>query len=301
MCVHLPTYRTDPKGHCVVAAVDPDSALCLASRDRVPFLLSVEVLRTGQSGWGSQMFECADDDGGLPRAPTTSPHTVPLSGGAGEAGYGEELLESVFGEPWRERRREARGRSPHARRHPRRCAEEQLAMQFLRELAAQWRDDGLSELADALTPYDIIILGRRSAIVEVLADCANLHDVKSSDGYTNLLDFLCRAYGAGAPDQPPLEQVRLNFTRSTAAYSVLCYLLRMAPFKLTREMCDPVVVSAKRGAERLVALQDGWGATLGLAERLGVDCTEAARRAAARHGWTMVYDEFQRVTNNIRV
>lgn len=100
---------------------------------------------------------------------------------------------------------------------------EQLAMQFVRlcsDIFAEANVDGW------LRPYSVICAGTRAGLVETLADAKSLTHVKTKlsgeVGSADLSTYFDIVY---QPSGPVREQASLNFAKSLAAYSLVCYAL----------------------------------------------------------------------------
>lgn len=103
---------------------------------------------------------------------------------------------------------------------------EMLAMQFVRLL----RDILLEAHVDVwLRPYAIVCAGRRAGLVETLADAKSVTHLKShlSDlhGTASLATYFDVAYGGSVHDSLARRQAALNFAKSLAAYSLVCFVL----------------------------------------------------------------------------
>lgn len=103
---------------------------------------------------------------------------------------------------------------------------EMLAMQFVRLL----RDILLEAHVDVwLRPYAVICAGRRAGLVETLADAKSVTHLKSHltelHGTTTLATYFDVAYGGSVYDSQARRQAALNFAKSLAAYSLVCYVL----------------------------------------------------------------------------
>eukprot|EP00755_Sulcionema_specki_P021862 Sspe_Gene.75122::Locus_46943_Transcript_2_2_Confidence_0.750_Length_2551::g.75122::m.75122/K19801/PI4KB; phosphatidylinositol 4-kinase B len=247
-CPYLPSYWTDEAPRRVVA-FDTSTAICLSSRDRVPFLVWVETIQEQPEfcsqptmmwhrGGADQSGEFRADTMVLQQASLT-PRTKVI----GEEG-GVGLLDSVFGPVLEKQKEELRARSKHYALDPDswNChrlivkvgddmRQEQLAMQFIRVLKRIYEsvsdgNESIKLLGRSIQPYDIIVTGNGSAFVSCVPEVVSLAQVKGSKNYANLLDFFCRAYGDGTAEVT-LEEARTNFIYSMAAYSIITWLLNV--------------------------------------------------------------------------
>ncbi|RHZ13105.1 hypothetical protein DYB37_009995 [Aphanomyces astaci] len=100
--------------------------------------------------------------------------------------------------------------------------QEVLCLQLIR----QFRDIfNSAELDLWLYPYGIIATSASTGIIEVILNATSLSSLKGSPGYTNLNQHFITVYGG--LDTPAYKTAMGNFVRSMAAYSLVCYILRI--------------------------------------------------------------------------
>ncbi|KAJ8606095.1 hypothetical protein CTAYLR_005197 [Chrysophaeum taylorii] len=96
---------------------------------------------------------------------------------------------------------------------------EQLAMQFVRLVREILSDAGVGWLR----PYAVVCAGTRAGLVETLADAKSLTHVKQHlatiDGTVSLARYFDLVY------EDRRDEAALNFAKSLASYSLVCYLL----------------------------------------------------------------------------
>mmetsp|Transcript_2012 Transcript_2012/g.6083 ORF Transcript_2012/g.6083 Transcript_2012/m.6083 type:complete len:639 (+) Transcript_2012:95-2011(+) len=213
-----------------VLRLDVDSCEVMPSRARAPTLLYCEAL------------QLAEEDPVFKRAAEQHPALNVGSGAAcdvvaaASSREAQRLVSRVYAPAvWEEREAILRRSSPYARwpgwrlasflvKADDELAREQLAMQFVR-LA---RDILAAARVDAwLRPYAVVCAGKRAGLVETLADAKSVTHVKralrDAAGVTDLATYFDLVYGeTGTPTR---TLASLNFAKSLAAYSLVCYAL----------------------------------------------------------------------------
>lgn len=168
------------------------------------------------------------DGAGSPSGPAAA--AAGAAGGVGRA----------FGEAFSERQRRLAARSPHAslpRWHVQllvvkandELRQERFAMQLIQAFDAIF---ARARLPLALRPYRIVTAGPDCGVIEGVADAISIDSLKQrTPDCPNLGAFFQRHFHAdGARRRAPAEgyhRARLNFARSAAAYSIVCYLLQL--------------------------------------------------------------------------
>eukprot|EP01029_Cantina_marsupialis_P020192 TRINITY_DN4722_c0_g1_i1.p1 TRINITY_DN4722_c0_g1~~TRINITY_DN4722_c0_g1_i1.p1 ORF type:complete len:463 (-),score=146.19 TRINITY_DN4722_c0_g1_i1:114-1502(-) len=77
-----------------------------------------------------------------------------------------------------------------------------------------------------LRTYKIISTGKWTGLLETITDTESLDHIKKTEGYVSLADFFENSY-ASETDENALENARMNFIESMAAYSIACYVLQI--------------------------------------------------------------------------
>lgn len=145
--------------------------------------------------------------------------------------------------------------------------QEQLAMQIIKKCSEIFAEEKLSLF---LRPYNILITGNNSGMIEFIPDSVSIHHLKKTNTDCKTLDEIYKKIW-----KFNIEEVTLNFVESMAGYSLISYLLNLkdrhngnilidnkghvihidfgffltsspggnfnfesAPFKLTKEMID---------------------------------------------------------------
>ncbi|CAK4431528.1 unnamed protein product [Aphanomyces euteiches] len=100
--------------------------------------------------------------------------------------------------------------------------QEVLCLQLIRQFRDIFRSAGLDLW---LHPYSIIATSASTGIIEVILNATSISSLKGSPGYTNLNQHFISVYGG--VDTPAYKTAMGNFVRSMAAYSLVCYILRI--------------------------------------------------------------------------
>lgn len=99
--------------------------------------------------------------------------------------------------------------------------QELLAYQMLVELERIWVEERVQLW---LKPYRIMVMSQDSGMIEPIVDAVSIHQIKKNSQST-LLEYFYSQFG-GANSEEFLNAQR-NFVRSSAAYSLVCYLLQV--------------------------------------------------------------------------
>ncbi|OQR86683.1 phosphatidylinositol kinase (PIK-G2) [Achlya hypogyna] len=100
--------------------------------------------------------------------------------------------------------------------------QEVLCLQLIR----QFRDIFASAELDLwLLPYGIIATSASTGIIEVIRNATSLSSLKGTPGYVSLNQHFVHTYGTA--DTPAYKAAMNNFVKSMAAYSLVCYILRI--------------------------------------------------------------------------
>jgi phosphatidylinositol 4-kinase len=101
--------------------------------------------------------------------------------------------------------------------------QERFAMELIRTFDAIFRRAGLPL---ALRPYRIVASGPDCGLLEGINDALTLDALKQRAPHCASLDAFFHDH-FGSSRRPAYHRARLNFARSAAAYSVVCYLLQI--------------------------------------------------------------------------
>lgn len=187
----------------------------------------------------------------IPSAPPSDPFHRPT------VSTGSDLLERVYGQPWADKCREIREKSPFGHVDGWRLASfimkagedirrEALVMQVISKLLAWFNQEIPEEHRPYMRPYTIMCVGGDAGLLECLSDAKSVDEVKKKvDGFTSLRDYFERAYGPPtlqprgfgppkasyrqSPGSGPImfETAQENFLRSLVGYSLVCYILQI--------------------------------------------------------------------------
>ena len=97
-------------------------------------------------------------------------------------------------------------------------------MQLLRAVEGILQRGGLGGRV-WMRPYHILCCGPGAGLIEMVADCASIDQVKKRSGCEHLGEVFTRLYGP--PGSPCLEAARRNFLASLVPYSLVTYVLQV--------------------------------------------------------------------------
>ncbi|CEG47360.1 Phosphatidylinositol kinase (PIK-H1) [Plasmopara halstedii] len=107
--------------------------------------------------------------------------------------------------------------------------QELLVMQFISYFQQIFEEE---KLPLRLHPYRILATGSSTGLIEVVCNAMSLDGIKKRKGFTNLRSHFEQMYGHVFNDSQDsheetdlLQQAKMNFMHSLAAYSIVCYIL----------------------------------------------------------------------------
>jgi phosphatidylinositol 4-kinase len=142
----------------------------------------------------------------------------------------------VFSERWREKEARVAATSPHAHLPGWRLVpvivkadddlrQEQFACQLIRQFASIFRS---SKVPVWMRPYDILAVTPDAGLIEAIPDTISLDSLKKNDtSFTTLDDWFEKHFNWGPRGLDRVRVARYNFTRSLAAYSIVCFILQI--------------------------------------------------------------------------
>lgn len=98
--------------------------------------------------------------------------------------------------------------------------QEQFAMQLITQFQRIFDAEGVPL---ELTIYRIMSIDHESGLIEVIPNSVSLDNLKKKIKGNTLLEFFKECWS----DQESFKQARVNFIRSVAAYSLVCYFLQV--------------------------------------------------------------------------
>ncbi|GAM25879.1 hypothetical protein SAMD00019534_090540 [Acytostelium subglobosum LB1] len=225
----LPVY---PSFH--VLGIVHEEAICLNSRDRVPFMLYLEVkvmdgtyFFTDTTEDISKVINTPDTDDELEVKVIAKHDTSDLQANS-------KLLNTIFGENWKTKENKIWRTSPYRSISGWRLIsfivksgddlrQEQLAMQLITQF---YRIFKKTNLPLWLRPYLVVATGQDSGLIETIPDSTSLDTLKKKcPNYTTLLNYFIDAYGDNRSKEFILAQS--NFIESVAGYALVCYFLQI--------------------------------------------------------------------------
>jgi hypothetical protein len=211
-----------------------------------------DVLPASRSAGALAQQSSAD---GSPGAPATSAHQV------------------VFSERWREKEARIAATSPHANLPGWRCVpvivkadddlrQEQFACQLIRQFASIFRT---SKVPVWMRPYDILAITPDAGLIEAIPDTISVDSLKKNDPtFTTLDEWFDRHFNWGPRGLDRVRVARYNFTRSLAAYSIVCFILQI------KDRHNGNILLDRRGAARAPFPAPRTPTALSLAARKGL-------------------------------
>ena len=101
--------------------------------------------------------------------------------------------------------------------------QEQFVCQLLQQFAAIYRR---AKVPVWCRPYDILATEERGGMIQAIPDTISLDSLKRGDpNYADLNTWYERHFNYGPRGPERVRAARLNFVRSMAAYSIICYVL----------------------------------------------------------------------------
>jgi len=145
------------------------------------------------------------------------------------ATWAPHVRQKLWGETWHEKRRRLQTESPYGRLESWDLAgvlvkggddlrQEFLAQQLIRVFRAIFGETGVPLW---VRPYEILVTGHDSGIMEYVPDSQSFGALKQSFGN----ESFARCFEAAFADK--LEKAQLNFVKSHAAYSLISYILNV--------------------------------------------------------------------------
>jgi len=136
-----------------------------------------------------------------------------------------------FGEMWERKVKRIKAESPYGnnvrwRMMPlivkagEEVLQEEFAMQLIVQFQRIFHETGVPV---KLVPYRILAISAKSGLIEPVPNSLSLDKLKKQ--HTNLLNFFIQAFGETSG--PTFKQAQMNFVKTMAAYSIVCYLLQI--------------------------------------------------------------------------
>lgn len=219
---------SDP--HYEILHIVADECLPLNSRDKVPFIMTLEVSYTGKCCSDPSIYETITDNMSRDSSP------LKLSRKKVKA---EELPQgnvpvSPFGELFRDKRERIRKNSQYANRFGwdlktvivkvgDDCRQEQLAMQMIQQIHSIFK---AAKLPLRLRPFHVLVTSPFTGIIEVVSDAVSVDALKkNTPGFESLVGFFESHFGPRGTKE--FKSAQSAFIESIAAYSIVTYLLQI--------------------------------------------------------------------------
>eukprot|EP00474_Spongospora_subterranea_P010681 CRZ11139.1 hypothetical protein [Spongospora subterranea] len=235
--LYLPTGQARDR-HYVILRILSHEVSPLSSREKVPFLMPIEIMYTRRNCSGEVHNDYFVDHESCRRHllhlmeqhETRSVPSSPLSSLSSKAsniGY-------PFGELLADRKARIRASSPFGRlqdwdvllmifKSGDDCRQEHLAMQMITYIDELFK---AALLPLRLRPLDILVCSPTSGLIECVPDSKSIDALKKSiPGFQSLLWFFENHFGPRG--SPEFAAAQKNFVESMAAYSLVSYLLQI--------------------------------------------------------------------------
>lgn len=208
--------------HFRVLRIVAEECFALNSRDKVPFMLLCEIAYTGKLCSSSSIYEQSQEDGDLFHDKEDLSPSPPVQ------------ENNPFGRLVCERNDRIRRRSPYGRlsnwdvlslivKAGDDCRQENLAMQMIFQIHEIFK---AAALPLWLRPFHVLVTSPSSGIIECVEDAVSIDSLKKSTPHFQTLLLFFEGH-FGPRDSPGFLEAQTNFVQSTAAYSLVCYLLQI--------------------------------------------------------------------------
>lgn len=238
--LYFPNRRgSDP--HYRILRIVSEEARPLSSRDKVPFLLWIEVAYTGKTCAHAKLFESAIGKETLLEIPVEnslpkrkSRRTVSASSSNSAKVRPSTKLGNPFGELLAEKRLRLQRKSTFASepgwdilplivKVGDDCRQEQLAMQMIMQINDIFLD---AKLPLKLRPFHVLVTSSITGVIEVITDATSIDSLKKNvPNFQSLMWFFEKYFGPRGSKEFRIAQQ--NFVESMAAYSLVTYLLQI--------------------------------------------------------------------------
>eukprot|EP01129_Flabellula_baltica_P006138 TRINITY_DN226_c0_g1_i1.p1 TRINITY_DN226_c0_g1~~TRINITY_DN226_c0_g1_i1.p1 ORF type:complete len:517 (-),score=87.43 TRINITY_DN226_c0_g1_i1:436-1911(-) len=220
--LYLPIFKGSKAYHTIVNIATEHTAI-MTSRDRVPFLIWVEVIENenvlsfdediylvGQD-INTTLLENNEETASQPAETTSTDKKFVLN-------------------PHEEKKKEIRKSSKYGHlegwnaisvivKFGDDCRQERFALQLIKEFNVIFQ---ASNLPLYLRPYEILVISQNACIIETIPNILSLHHLREKHDIS-IMNYLQEIHGY---DTEEFELARRNFVESLAGYSIVSYLLQ---------------------------------------------------------------------------
>lgn len=222
------------EGGLDTAAIDPNASHTRARRSESITTSTIATLVPGNKG--------SDPVPAMATSASRRPETTILAAGGAnkqllvEAEKVEKPVSVVFPERWREKEAFIAKSSPYSHLPGWRLMpiivksdddlrQEQFVAQLLKQFDLIFKD---ARVPVWMKPYDILAISTSAGIIQAVPDTISLDSLKRGDPkFTTLSDWFTRHFRTGPKGVEREKVARMNFARSLAAYSIVCYILQI--------------------------------------------------------------------------
>eukprot|EP00759_Apiculatamorpha_spiralis_P026084 PhF_6_TR29249/c0_g1_i1/m.42812/K19801/PI4KB; phosphatidylinositol 4-kinase B len=226
-----------------VLRFSPNDCAVFSTRERAPYMLVMEVQVSPEvrnENIGDVEFQqfcsppCSPPAAIYRPSPTTptTPEQAALT--ASVDNQPPDTLTLCYGKPWSVVKESIRQASPlgdmegwdvdaYIVKYGDNLIQEAFAMQLIRTISDVWKE---AQLPLHLTTYEVLVTNSEAGLIECITDAKTIDSIKKyyTPG-TTLMQHFIKVYGD--PTSLRFREAQRRFVESSAAYSVVCYLLQI--------------------------------------------------------------------------
>mmetsp|Transcript_38063 Transcript_38063/g.151126 ORF Transcript_38063/g.151126 Transcript_38063/m.151126 type:complete len:910 (-) Transcript_38063:550-3279(-) len=232
---HIPLIRSEKRAMRMLRTL-PDESIVLSTKERVPYMLFVEVVRSKLINSDGSIFceHIVHDQMKFVEEPE---ERVPQEDDVNDKAANrarEKMLGNTFGELWEDKEKRILRNSPFNGIPDRQLyafivkagddlRQEQLAIQLITQFDSIFRSESVQTI---LRPFTIICLASDAGLVELVPNAVTIHGLKKkSPKLKSLRQFFEIAFGP--VDSNRFTNALSTFVRSLAGYSLVSYFLQL--------------------------------------------------------------------------
>lgn len=232
---------SDP--HYRILRIVSEESFPLSSRDKVPFMIFVEIVYTGRVCSSSKLhevFRSSVKEVDMSESVETVQESQSSMWAKFRRKSNDEKVKSKsklgrpFGELFHERRSRIKKLSPHGKlkgwdlmsmivKVGDDCRQESLALQMIAHFDDIFQRE---KLPLKLFPFNCLVVSPITGLIEVVTDAVSVDSIKKNvKGFVSLFWFFENHFGPR--DSKEFRQAQKSFVQSMAAYSLVTYLLQI--------------------------------------------------------------------------
>lgn len=247
---YIPLWSAD-SSHFTIARLPPGEGVVLNSRDRCPYMLFVEVIRSPLTCSETPNVHMSEaeiehlvskmDFEKAVASPMAKERPITRDAEAAIERWVEEESVELASSPlqpqpesWDERKERIRHSSPLSEnpkwdvvsvivKYGDDCRQELLAVQLLSQIKSVFDAAGLPLWVH---PHSILVVGRNSALIETIPNVKSIHQHKKAHAKNSSLAAMFQSWFGENRDSERYQRAQRNFVESLAGYSIASYLLQ---------------------------------------------------------------------------